>query len=183
MEAYQNAASGARAEFRESHVSGQERRILLQTSTAINLLVNVTFPLQTSVTGSQQAAVALNQALASNSTSVLAGFQQVWGTTSVNGVQLTYVTMSSPSPGTPATSPPSGGSVGSLVGIAVAAVIGCTILAGALCVPPYCIFQLPPQPCKCSTLPCLFGMPMAWHKSWAWLLLLYNWRLSMDHAF
>ena len=107
------------------------RRALLQASSVL-LNVNVTFPAPAQQAGSQQVAVAFNQALLNNSTSVLSGFQQGWGATGVNGVQLIYLTQAAPAATTPIGAPPAsgGGSIGTLVGIAVAAVLGCSVLAG-----------------------------------------------------
>jgi len=167
------------------------RRKLLQSSNVI-LAVNVTFPSINTSPQSQTSANAFNQAMVSDPSSVLGGFEQVpplgfsecpcpvtghslgfcpwmtvcrnwcpncgslqmytaiiesvgseaailiqgWGNVGVASVALTYVSqldsgfVATPPP--PALASPAGGSgsVGKFVGIAVAAVLGCTALAG-----------------------------------------------------
>ena len=107
-------------------------RQLLQSGT-VNLQVNVTFPSTSQNSGSQGVATAFDQALQTNPSSVLGGFEQGYGAVGVTSVALSYVTASDSGLGSPpAISPPSSGdgSVGTFIGIAVAAVLGLTALAG-----------------------------------------------------
>jgi hypothetical protein len=116
-------------------VASARRRRLLQSSN-VSLAVNVTFPSSTQSPQSQTIANAFNQALVTNPSSVLGGFEQGWGSAGVAAVSLTYVSQSdsgfsaSAPPPLAANPPSSNGSVGTFVGIAVAAVLGCTALAG-----------------------------------------------------
>ena len=111
---------------------GLGTRQLLQGGSA-TLQVNVTFP-----TTSQSLASTFNQALQSSPTSVLGGFEQGWGSVGVTSVAFSYVTASdsgladAPAPPATASSGSADGSVGTFVGIAVAAVLGLTILAGSI---------------------------------------------------
>lgn len=122
-------------EVGDSDSVASARRKLLQSSN-VSLAVNVTFPSSTQSPQSQTIANAFNQALVANPSSVLGGFEQGWGTAGVAAVALTYVSQSDSGFVTPAppplaaTLPSSNGSVGTFVGIAVAAVLGCTALAG-----------------------------------------------------
>jgi len=119
----------------ESDSVASARRRLLQSSN-VSLAVNVTFPSSTQSPQSQTIANNFNQALVANPSSVLGGFEQGWGSASVAAVALTYVSQYdsgfvTPAPPPLAAPPPSSnGSVGIFVGIAVAAVLGCTALAG-----------------------------------------------------
>lgn len=113
-------------------------RHLLQSS-SVSLQVNVTFPSTSQNSASQGLASTLDQALQSNPSSILGGFEQGWGSVGVTSVALSYVTSAdsglvgqAPSPPSSPTSGSSDGSVGTFVGIAVAAVLGLTVLAGRL---------------------------------------------------
>ena len=109
-----------------------QTRQLLQSGT-VNLQVNVTFPSTTQNTASQGLATAFNQALQNNPSSALGGFEQGYGAVGVTSVALSYVTASDSGLNSPPASPPAGtgdGSVGTFIGIAVAAVLGLTVLAG-----------------------------------------------------
>ena len=114
--------------------AGEHTRQLLQSG-SVNLQVNVTFPSTSQNSASQGLATAFNQALQSNPSSVLGGFEQGYGSVGVTSVALSYVTASDSGLGSPPASTPTGsgdGSVGTFVGIAVAAVLALTLLAGKL---------------------------------------------------
>ena len=137
-----SCSNAGRGDMPGCHSSRARSRSLLQAS-KVTLAVNVTFPPTTQVPTSQETASAFSQALQDNSSQVLGGFYQGWGTAGVGNVSLTVVDLSAdagpgsqarppppPAPATAAAPDPGNGSVGSFIGIAVAAVLGCSALAG-----------------------------------------------------
>lgn len=120
---------------------GQRRRQLGAGGGGMQVDVNVTFPTAAQQPSSLAAATAFSTALQSTPSAVLAGFEAGWGATTVAGVSLSFVESGAasapppPSSSAPATSSGSG-SLGAFIGIAVAAVIGCSLLSGAWALPP-----------------------------------------------
>lgn len=112
---------------------GRTGRSMLQ-STQAALDVSVTFPTTIRQANSYQIAFAFRQALEVNSSSVLGSFEAGWGAVGVTNATLTLNTESSATTSTPppppVTADPGKGSIGSFIGAVVAAVLGCTFLAG-----------------------------------------------------
>lgn len=136
------AATGEESGSLEGNCKNSVLRQLLQSG-GVNLLVNVTFPSVAQSPAIQNVANSFNQAIQNNPSSVLGGFEQGWGSIAVSSVALSYVTASDSglegsASQPPASSPPSSsdGSVGAFVGIAVAAILCLTFVAGKLLLPP-----------------------------------------------